>query len=305
MQSRIKALIEEQGLPDSFHDLVENHYQPLAVLMARRCEQRRQMNAGTWLVGLQGTQGSGKSTCALFLKEILEKDFQFRVVVLSIDDFYLTRAERLILSANVHPLLKTRGVPGTHDLPLLQRTLDQLSKLNAHEFFRIPRFDKAIDDRKPKADWDEIEGPVDIVILEGWCVGIDPQETDQLGKPINELEAQEDQDGTWRQYVNDKLQGSYKALYDQLEYLIVLQAPSFNCVHEWRLLQENKLRNRLQSKDSTSKKQTLMSAEQISRFIAHYQRLTEQALAKLADKADWTMYLGLDHDIIKSVAKDR
>ena len=305
MQDRIKALIQEQGLPDSFNELVKNYYQPLAATMARRFELRNSPTKGTWMVGLQGTQGSGKSTCALFLKEILEQAFQLKTVVLSIDDFYLTRAERLTLSNDIHPLLKTRGVPGTHDLKLLQQTLEQLSALKSHEFFRIPRFDKAIDDRKPKADWDEIEGPVDIVILEGWCVGIDAQDESALERPINDLEAQEDQTGTWRNYVNNQLRGVYGDLYRQLEYLIVLQAPSFNCVHEWRLLQENKLRNKLQLVGNANDDQKLMTAEQIARFIAHYQRLTQQALSTLADKADWTMYLGFDHDITKSVTKER
>lgn len=301
MHGELQTLIEQQGLPHTFSSLVTTYYEPLAEKMAQAYAARG--SSKTWLVGLQGTQGSGKSTTALFLKTILEQQHQLSTTILSIDDFYLTRAERLSLSKSIHPLLKTRGVPGTHDIELLQNTLEEMTALGANEFFRIPRFDKAIDDRKPKGDWDEIEGPVNIIILEGWCVGIGAQEQTELERPINELEAQEDQDGAWREYVNNQLSGIYKTLYDQLEHLVVLQAPSFSCVHEWRLLQENKLRDKLNASGNTANQQ-LMSAEEIARFISHYQRLTEQALTTLPEKADWVMYLGADHDITKLVTKD-
>ncbi len=298
MQDTIQSLISQQQLPGSFEHLVESYYAPLAAQMARVLETRR--NRGeqqTWLVGVQGTQGSGKSTCSLFLKHLLEKEFHLSVVVLSIDDFYLTRAERLTLSQEVHPLLKTRGVPGTHDVELIQTTLQQLSELPEHAFMLVPRFDKATDDRKPKAKWDEVEGKVDIILFEGWCVGLDPQSDAALKLPINELEASEDTDGLWRQFVNQKLKQEYATLYAQLDDLIVLQAPSFRVVHEWRLLQEQKLKEKMARKGVHNLQ--LMSPDDIHRFISHYQRLTEHALITLPHKARWVLDLDDQHAIVQ------
>ena len=298
MQDTIQSLISQQQLPSGFEQLVESYYAPLAAQMARVLETRR--NRGeqqTWLVGVQGTQGSGKSTCSLFLKHLLEKEFQLSVVVLSIDDFYLTRAERLTLSQEIHPLLKTRGVPGTHDVDLIQTTLHQLSELPEHAFMLVPRFDKATDDRKPKAKWDEVEGKIDVILFEGWCVGLDPQMDAALSLPINELEATEDADGAWRQFVNQKLKQEYAALYAQLDDLIILQAPSFKVVHEWRLLQEQKLKEKMARKGVHNLQ--LMSPDDIHRFISHYQRLTEHGLITLPHKARWVLELDDQHAIVQ------
>ena len=298
MQDTIQSLISQQQLPSGFEQLVESYYAPLAAQMARVLETRR--NRGeqqTWLVGVQGTQGSGKSTCSLFLKHLLEKEFQLSVVVLSIDDFYLTRAERLTLSQEIHPLLKTRGVPGTHDVELIQTTLHQLSELPEHAFMLVPRFDKATDDRKPKAKWDEVEGKIDVILFEGWCVGLDPQMDAALSLPINELEATEDADGAWRQFVNQKLKQEYAALYAQLDDLIILQAPSFKVVHEWRLLQEQKLKEKMARKGVHNLQ--LMSPDEIHRFISHYQRLTEHGLITLPHKARWVLELDDQHAIVQ------
>lgn len=297
VQSEVQALIQQQGLPNSFETLVENFYLPLSANMARAFETRKQQtpDAGTWLVGVQGTQGSGKSTCSLFMKHLLETEFNLSVVVLSIDDFYLTRQERITLSKTVHPLLKTRGVPGTHDVSLILSTLDQLKNLSEHEFMLLPRFDKATDDRKSKAKWDEVEGPVDVILFEGWCVGIHAEQDQSLEQAINDLEAAEDKDGVWRQYVNEQLKDDYANLFAQLEELLVIQAPSFDVVHNWRLLQEEKLKAKMAHKGVHNLK--LMTSEEIKHFISHYQRLTQHALTTLAKRARWVLHLDAEHNI--------
>lgn len=296
VQKEVRALMAQQGLPESFQTLVDDYYQPLAASMAERYEARlaKSPNAGTWLVGVQGTQGSGKSTCSLFIKTLLEHQYNLSVAVLSIDDFYLTRQERIALSQDVHPLLITRGVPGTHDVRLILETLEQLKALPEHAFMLLPRFDKATDDRKPKAKWDEIEGPVDVVLFEGWCVGLGPQSEQALSQPINDLETKEDQDASWRRYVNDHLMTTYADVFGQLEDLLVIQAPSFDVVHEWRLLQEEKLKNKMAKRGVHNLK--LMSSEEITRFISHYQRLTQHGFDTLPAKARWVLELDANHN---------
>ena len=77
------------------------------------------------VLGICGAQGSGKSTLAEALAERLERD-GLACAVLSLDDLYLTRAERERLARGVHPLLATRGPPGTHDTSLGIAVLDAL-----------------------------------------------------------------------------------------------------------------------------------------------------------------------------------
>ncbi|WP_396589110.1 hypothetical protein [Bermanella sp. R86510] len=291
----IDALVKQCALPDAFSWWVDDYLAPLAQRLAAYHE--RYYRGKTWYVGLQGTQGSGKSTVSLFLQQLIEQ-YPLSVTVLSLDDFYLTHKERQTLAETVHPLLQTRGVPGTHDIEL---AMDTLAGLSQDKETYLPRFDKAMDDRDEAPYWDKVCGPFDIVILEGWCVGLPAQDDAALTKPVNELEAQEDTDGSWRQYVNDQLKHGYADLFAMLNDLIVLQAPSFDQVFEWRLLQEKKLIEK--SHKAQEDTRTLQSNESLERFIQHYQRLTEYALAILPAKARWLLSVNAFHEIIDLVEK--
>lgn len=300
----IDELIQEQALPKTYKDLVGDYLWPLVQDMANIYQQRtnnenlineshNSNNITPWLVGLQGTQGSGKSTVCLFIKALLEKCFDFNVVILSIDDFYKTHNERQQLSKSIHPLLVTRGVPGTHDLDLALTSLQKLSNLKNEESCRVPSFNKAIDDRRPEEEWSKIFNKVDIILFEGWCMGVTAQSATSLIKPINELEKTEDSNGLWRKHVNDKLEGEYDKFFKNIDNLIVLQAPSFKCVYQWRLLQEEKL-----AKDTSNTSlgvNRIQTPEQIERFISHYERLTRYALSTLSEEASWVIKLDEKH----------
>lgn len=221
----------------------------------------------TILVGLSGTQGSGKSHTAARLSEQLERK-GLRVAVRSLDDFYLTRDERQDLAITVHPLLKTRGVPGTHDIGLMHRTFDQLGNAGNETCTPLPTFDKTSDDRAPIEHWPVYRGRPDVILLEGWCVGAQPQPMELLAKPINALERDEDPDGHWRGFANDHLAGDYAAVFARLDLTILLKAPSFECVLEWRTEQEEKLHR------PADASRPPMSASELRRFIDHYERLT-------------------------------
>ena len=136
------------------------------------------------LVGLSGSQGSGKSTRAGKLAALLAEQ-SLATAVLSLDDFYLTRAEREGLARTVHPLFVTRGVPGTHDMALLGQVLDCLLTSARRDVVHIPRFDKPSDDRLPEVDWRCWQGQADVVLLEGWCVGARAQAAEELAAPCN------------------------------------------------------------------------------------------------------------------------
>jgi D-glycerate 3-kinase len=234
----------------------------------------------TLVVGINGAQGSGKSTLAARVQQSLERAHGRRTAVLSLDDFYLTRAQRGELACKVHPLLATRGVPGTHDVGLAQRTLERLRELRQGESLRLPRFVKAQDDRAPEGDWPACSGPLDVVLFEGWCVGTPPQAADELATPVNALEAHEDADGRWRAYVNTQLATAYAALFALLDRLVFLRAPAFEVVHGWRLEQE--AGNAAASPGAAH----VMTSAALERFIAHYERLTRHALRVLPARAD-------------------
>ncbi len=219
------------------------------------------------LVGLSGSQGSGKTTTAARLRDILGAR-GLSCAVLSLDDFYLTRGERARLAATAHHLLATRGVPGTHDVAMMTATLQALAAARGDEITRLPSFDKAQDDRAPPEDWPAFAGRPDVILLEGWCVGAAPQDPASLVTPVNDLEAAEDADAAWRTYVNDQLSGPYRGFFASLDLMVALVAPSFECVYAWRAQQEAALRQR--SPDGRH----VMSEAQLARFIAHYERIT-------------------------------
>ena len=213
------------------------------------------------LIGLAGAQGSGKSTMAPRLAERLTQA-GLRTAIVALDDFYLTRAEREELARTVHPLLITRGVPGTHDVALFSGVVDALL---AGRSACAPRFDKASDDRVT-GDWRRIEGPVDVVLLEGWCIGARPQPDAALAEPVNERERHEDPDGRWRRWVNESLASDYAAMFSRLALCILLRAPNFDVVLRWRTQQEQQL------------KSGRMGTPAIQRFIDHYERITRWML---------------------------
>ena len=182
-----------------------------------------------WLVGLSGLPGSGKSTFARQLAGVANAG-GVATQVLALDDFYFGRRDRMRLARGVHPLLATRGVPGTHDVALLARTLGDLGRASARCPARIPRFDKGRDTRLPPSRWRDVGESPRLVVLEGWCVGVPAQPADALVSPLNALERDEDRNGRWRRWVNAQLADTYAILWRQLAMLIELEAPNYAVV---------------------------------------------------------------------------
>lgn len=281
----IDSFLERHRLPDAFRSLIADHYDPLVAWLA---DKRR--GDDSFFLGINGAQGTGKSTLADFLRVALEADHEWRSAVLSIDDFYLTRAERESLARKVHPLLKTRGVPGTHDLRMLSDCLVQLKRLPAGRTAKLPRFDKSTDDRADKSKWPSVAGPLDVIILEGWCVGSIAQSREELRQPVNELERDEDRSGAWRNFVNRNLQRYNAEIFAQLDALVFLKAPSFDAVYRWRLEQEQKLAA-VSPPDSAG----IMNPCELARFMQFYERLTRANLVSLAESADVVLELDYNH----------
>ena len=259
-------------------------------------ENKYKEKGKTLFLGFSGGQGSGKTTVAKILKIILKKFFKRKIHVSSIDDFYKTLKDRNKMSYTTHPLFKTRGVPGTHDINLVKKFFYFIKK-KKFEKTKLPKFDKSIDDRLKKKYWFNIKERPEIVILEGWCVGAKPQSNSLIKKPINILEKYEDKNLIWRKHINGKLKREYKKLFAMIDYYIFMKIPNFNKVFKWRLLQENKLR-----KKSRFKKK-IMSYNKIKRFIMFYQRITLQMIKDLSKSASIVMLLNKNHEIKKVLFK--
>ncbi len=246
------------------------------------------------LVGLSGLQGSGKSTFACQLADAVQAG-GIATQRLSLDDFYLGRRARLRLARDVHPLLATRGVPGTHDLDLLQRTLDDLAQASPRTPARIPRFDKGRDTRLAPSRWRAVDAAPRLVLLEGWCVGVPAQNANALARPLNALEREDDHDGRWRNWVNAQLADRYARLWQKLDKLITLEAPDFVVVSGWRDDQESALRRRGAPH--------AMDHSALRRFLMHYERLSRHALREVPARADLRIVLREDRSVRRMLAR--
>jgi D-glycerate 3-kinase len=287
---QIADFVTAHRLPDRFFKLIEDHYSDLAEWLTKKRHPER-----TFFLGINGAQGTGKTTLAAYLQLALEQGCGWRVAILSIDDFYLTKLERTQLAVEIHPLLATRGVPGTHDIQMLTECTERLRALQPNETMALPRFDKSLDDRANPDSWPTVSGPIDLIILEGWCVGSMPQTGEALREAINDLEEHQDTSGDWRLHINEQLEGSYADLFTRLDALVFLQAPNFDAIYRWRVEQEEKL-----ARISGPGAAGIMNREQITEFIQHYERLTRANIAGLRETADVTLELDDDHDCVRS-----
>lgn len=287
----IHGFLKTHKLPSAYAETAQHWFIPL-------CERVLEHQDGAttpFIVAINGCQGSGKSTLTSFMSAYLSSEHDKSVVSLSIDDFYLSQSERQALAIKIHPLLQTRGVPGTHNVSL---ALDTIHALNKPGNVALPRFAKSLDNPLPREKWPVVTSPPDIIILEGWCVGLSPQADHALKHSVNSLEANDDPLCTWRRFVNTELGGNYQTLFGLADYTIMLKAPSFGCVYKWRLEQEHKL-----AESAGTEGNKVMSDDEIARFIAHYQRLTEHALEHLPAHCHTVFGLDTNRQIINQENK--
>ena len=262
---------------------------PLCTWISKKADKQN-----PYFVGLAGGQGTGKTTISSLISIILKKYFKKKVFRVSIDDFYKTRRDRTKLSKSIHPMLMTRGVPGTHDLKLMKNFFKG-AKQKKFKSIKVPKFDKSIDDRSPKKNWYNINKKPDIIIFEGWCVGAKAEENRSLKNSINMMERNRDKKLIWRKFVNQQLNTNYKKLYAQLNSLIYLKAKDFSLLQKWRMKQEKKLK----LKNKKKSKNKIMNKNEVLEFMQTYQRVTENMFKKTPKYASVIMNLNSNH-IIKS-----
>jgi len=233
------------------------------------------------LIGIAGAQGSGKTTLARAAAE------RWGAAHLSLDDVYLTKAEREAKGRAVHPLFAVRGPPGTHDLGLLEASVAALRTAGADSHTALPAFDKLSDDRRPETQWPVFTGRPSAVLVDGWCLGATAQGEAELVEPINALEREQDGQGIWRRAVNAELGGSYAQAFAEFDAILFLKAPSFDAVLDWRCEQEAGLMG-LPPADLPDERRAELVV-----FIQGFERITRHMLAG-GTRAEVTIVLDKD-----------
>ena len=294
----LKFIKSQETKADKFKNkerMIKSFLIPLCFWINKKAKNKR-----PYFVGLAGGQGTGKTTISSLIRIILTKYFKLNVFRISIDDFYKTRKERINLSKKIHPMLMTRGVPGTHDIKMM---LDFFKKAKNKKFkkLKLPNFNKAIDDRFPKKNWNNINEQPDIIIFEGWCVGARAELNKTLKKPINSLEKTDDQNLIWRKHVNQQLKTKYKKLYSQLNCMIYLKAKNFSLLQKWRLKQEKKLWLKTKKKS----RHKIMSKSDVISFMQTYQRITQNMFKNMPKYASIILNLNDNHQIKSAVYKTK
>ena len=275
--------------------MLKSYLIPLCFWISKKINRKKPL-----IIGVAGGQGTGKTTITSILSLILRTYFKLNVFKVSIDDFYKTRNERRILSLTKHPLLITRGVPGTHDHKIISNFFKKIKKKNFKNI-KLPKFDKSIDDRCKKKLWYKLNFRPDVVILEGWCVGAKAQNNTKLKKPINSLERVKDPNLIWRKYVNTQLKTNYKKLFNYLDEIVYLKSSSFKLLQEWRIKQEKKLR--LNSKRKNNLK--IMSKGDVINFMQTYQRITQNMFKDAPKYASIIFKLDSKHQINSAIYKKK
>jgi len=285
LSDEIQEFVKTEKIDEQFLSSFKTVYLPLAKWIESKHEHE------PVIIGINGAQGSGKSTLSKLLRLILERLFDINVLHLSIDDLYLSRSKRLSLANSIHPMLKVRGVPGTHNVELGISILSSIKQSLNFEI-KIPVFDKAIDDLASEDQWSVMNQKVDVVLFEGWCVDAKPQPEHELIQPVNQLEAIEDTKLVWRTYVNKQLAEKYTQLFSCIDYLIMLEVPDMDSVYKWRAQQEKKLKNKLNTAKQT------MSESEIRQFIMYFERITKACLNEMPERADVLLKVNKAHQIV-------
>ena len=260
---------------------------PICFWISKKASKKKPL-----IIGLAGGQGIGKTTITSIITIILKKYFKLNTFKISIDDFYKTRKQRILLSKNKHPLLMTRGVPGTHDINIMLNFFRKI-KVKKFKSLKLPKFNKAIDDRYKQSFWYKIQSKPDVIILEGWCVGARAQKNSKLKKSINSLEKTNDQNLIWRKFVNNQLKTKYKKLFGHLDNLLYLKAKNFNLLQQWRIKQEKKLWLKLKKRKNLK----IMNKLEVINFMQTYQRITQNMIKDVPKYASIVFKLNSNHQI--------
>ncbi len=279
-----------QGIEDPAE--IASAYQRLWFPLAQALHDEGQRLGRPVVLGILGGQGTGKTTLGVMVSAIL-RGLGDRPLSFSLDDLYLPYAQRRSLQSQ-EPRLKWRGPPGTHNI---DQGITVLDHLQAGRPVWVPRFDKSAwggagDQGKPE----RVEG-ADVVIFEGWFVGVrpvDPKVFEAAPEPIGS-----EGDRAFARAMNVKLR-DYLPLWEHLDRLIILKAIDYRLSYTWRQAAERRIR--AQGKAG-------MSDSEIEQFVTYFWQALhpELLITPLLDNAtvtDAVIEIDADHRISRIFAPE-
>ncbi|MEH1866637.1 MAG: glycerate kinase [Nostoc sp.] len=253
---------------------------PLGIKLA---SQRQQLERPL-IQGILGGQGTGKTTMSKVLSLILNQ-LGYQTLSLSLDDLYKTYSDRLVLTQQ-DPRLIWRGPPGTHDVDLGLDVLDRIRQ--SQSSVMVPRFDKSAYKGAGDRTTSEMVTDVDIVLFEGWFVGVRPINPDVFDTAPPPIVTNEDR--AFARDMNLRLH-DYLPLWDRLDSLIVLYPTDYRCSLEWRKQAEQQM---------IAAGKSGMSNAEIEKFVNYFWRslhpeLFIKPLVKDATAVDLVVEIHADH----------
>jgi D-glycerate 3-kinase len=217
--------------PDQQLQLAWTLWVPLTQWLVRQYQKRDRQSFGTvcpLILGILGGQGTGKTTLTGILCHLLEK-LGYRGLGLSLDDFYYPYEVRQRLHER-DPRLLWRGPPGTHDVEMALGTLRQVHRGGSGRL-TVPQFDKyAHNGQGDRIGFRSVPIP-DILLLEGWMVGMRPCDSQLLQAVRPPIQTKADQD--FARMMNQAL-NAYVPLWDELDHLILLNPLNAHWSYDWR-----------------------------------------------------------------------
>lgn len=283
LETSLLAVLEpfcrnQLGLPACPPELLQNFWLPLAKQLVAWHEQAE----STLIVGILGGQGTGKTTLATILMQILNH-LGLQVCQISLDDLYKTYADRCQLE-QLDPRLRWRGPPGTHDVDLGVKMLQQLKQKRPAQ---VPRFDKSARSGIGDRTSTETVSGADIVLFEGWFVGvrpIDPAAFDHAPPPI-----ETESDRAFARDMNARL-ADYLPLWNLLDRLIVLLPSDYRLSQQWRRQAEQQM---------VAAGQAGMAATEVDEFVEYFWRSLHPELFITPflhnTQADWVVEISSAH----------
>ncbi len=206
-----------------------------------------QKNSERKIIGLSALPGTGKTTLGLLVEE-LSLQLNFKISVISLDDFYLTASEMKNVVLN-NPWNVSRGFPGTHSINLIEKKLSDWKKTG---ILNVPVYDKSLrSGLGDRSKW-KTETP-DLVILEGWFLGIKPYY--ENNKSMNIVDSYlSKKEIEFRNKIQKSLL-SYLKIWNLLDKVWHIKPESFEYMREWKCKQEEEM---FKIKGSSLKDQKLL-----------------------------------------------
>lgn len=282
----IDKLAEDPRFGPKFARALQFWTEPLLQTLNDDLSNTRQ----TLFVALTGAPGTGKAPQAQYLADELRAR-GIKVALLSVRDFSMSLHAREFLAQRVHPLFINRGIAGTHDMQGLRKVLEAFGAEEFEGPIHVPTFDMKFDVRANFSRWNVIDEKPDLVLVRGWCLGAIAQESRELAVPVNEVEAAEDAGGVFRRAVNDRIRSDYQPLYHFFDRWIVRQAPSFDAVRRWRMMDERERRGREGAHAG------VRSEQEIDRYLSLLERTVRDMMRGLPPRAHYLFTLNEERQV--------